>query len=332
MAALIRASALIGFDDIIRRYGEDPYRLMDLAGLAPVYLKEPDLYLPYSNFVKLLELSAVETNNAFLGAEFGLEQGIRVIGPTEYLVSSSSTLEDALQAMQSHFTLQTSGARVQLSRFDGHGMLSYEIIAPTASSARQVMDNACAIGIRMMRTFLGNNWKPTELYLQHSVLPDERRRYSQLFGMMPRFDAEHNGILFDASTLNSPLPKADAALHNLVERQLNAMQAQHTEDLPLRVQGMIHKIMPTGQTSLASIAQLMAMSPRSLQRKLSEQGTSFQTLFDGARKQVAEHYLRHSNLQLTQVADILGFKCISNFTHAFQRWHGMSPRAWKKTF
>lgn len=329
--ALIRASSLVGFDDFIARNGQDPNRLMEMAGLSAVYLHEPDLYLPYQHFAKLLELSAQETGNPFLGAEFGLEQGIRVIGPTEYLVSSSPTLEAALEGMLSHFRLQTNGALVQLSRFDDKAMLSYEILVPTTLGARHLMDNACAVGLRMMKTLCGNNWKPDGLHLQHGVKPEERRRYSQLFGLRPRFDAERTGWVFDAAILQTPLPKADPALHELVERQLSVMEDQYSEELPSRVETAIRNMMPIGEITLDAIAKLMAMSPRSLQRHLKAQGSSFQELVDDARRQVAEHYLQHSSLQLTQIADLLGFKCLSNFTHAFRRWHGISPRQWKKS-
>lgn len=329
--ALIRASTLVGFDDLVRRSGQDTERLMASAGLSPLYLREQELYLPFQRFVKLLELTASATGNPFFGAELGFQQGIRVFGSIGYAISTSATVGDALDTMLHHYSLQTTGVMLRLDRFGSKAMLSADIVVPTPLGARQIMGQLCACGTEIMRLFLGRNWKADEVHLAHAVAGLDRRRYHQLFGEDIRFDAAKTALVFEAKVLSIPLPDADPALHDLIERQINALSLQSVEDLVPQVEATIRNAMPQGDVSLETIAKALAMSPRSLQRHLGDSGTTFQELLDGVRWQAAEHYLLNSSLQLTQIAELLGFRALSNFSHAFRRWQGVSPRQWKQS-
>ena len=86
----------------------------------------------------------------------------------------------------------------------------------------------------------------------------------------------------------------------------------------------------SGRTSLADLAQSLQMSPRSLQRRLTEQGHSFQTLLGQTRQQLAEAYLRDANVELAEVALLLGYSEQSAFTRAFRQWTGQAPLQWRR--
>jgi AraC-like DNA-binding protein len=117
----------------------------------------------------------------------------------------------------------------------------------------------------------------------------------------------------------------------MFKRQLESLAATAPDDFVQRVESVIRVAIPKGEISLTSAAKSLALSTRSLQRKLQEQGTSFHEMVDTSRRQVAEHYISNSNLQLSQITELLGFTRLSNLTHAFKRWHGMSPSEWKKS-
>ncbi|MFV0476337.1 MAG: AraC family transcriptional regulator [Parahaliea sp.] len=327
---VVRASVLFGFERYFRTRGQEPSHLMKLAGLSDTYLHEPDMYLPYQAYIKLLDICAKETGNPLLGAEFGLEQGHQVFGPTAYLISSSNNLQQALNSMLRYYRLHTTGGRLELSHIGRKVMFHFEITTATAHDVTQVLDNACAVGMRMMKSFYGNSWKPDELHLQHDASPELIQHYSRLFGLVPRFNSSWNGYVFSASVLDLPLPKADQTLHRLLERQLDAMKTDDVQDLLQRLAVAVRKAMAAGNISLRDVAQMMAMSPRSLQRHLSSRGATFQSVLTDVRQQLAKHYLRHSNYQLSEIADLLCFNGLSHFSHAFKRWYGVSPGQWKK--
>ncbi len=80
---------------------------------------------------------------------------------------------------------------------------------------------------------------------------------------------------------------------------------------------------------MEQIAQCMAMSRRTLQRRLKDSGTSFQTVMDQTRQNMARRYLRDSQLQITQLSELLGYADLSAFSRAFTRWFGVPPSRWE---
>ena len=74
----------------------------------------------------------------------------------------------------------------------------------------------------------------------------------------------------------------------------------------------------------------VAVSPRSLQRRLSEAGTSFARTVDAVREERAKTFLRSGDVSLAEASWLLGFSEQSAFTRAFKRWTGVSPTEWRR--
>lgn len=330
-SSLLRATALSGYAVVVERYGKDPEQLLESAGLSTSLLTEPDLFMPFSRFMLLMEISAQETGNPLFGAELGFEQGLRVLGSIAYGMSTSKTLREAFLFITDNYSVQSTGNVVRLQQFnDKLALISTEIVTPTSFDVRQTLDNTLAVGIRMMKGFYGSAWQPIEVQLQHSLRESDRASYRRWFGENIQFDADITGFVFRAELVDAPLPGADSMAHKMFERQLQDERLNIQENFSARVKSVIHLAIPSGDVSIESAARTMAMSPRSMQRKLQEQDTSFQELVDVTRRQMAEHYLLSSKLQLTQIAELVGFSRVSNLTHAFRRWHGVSPTEWRK--
>jgi len=327
---LIRATTLAGYENHVRQLGHDPYALLEMAGLSRVYLREPQLYLPFSTYLLLMELSARETGNLLFGAELGLQQGLRVLGSEAYGVSSGFTLREALAFLFRNLTQQTTAQKLRLETYDELVLLSSEITIVTPYGASQTHDQVVGNGIRMMKSFYGESWLPREVFLQHSLPPEHKRSYRRLFGERICFDAEVTGFTFALGLLDTTLPEADPMAHKMFTHQQQESALQARGSFTQHVENIIRVNLASGEMSLESTARLLATSPRSLQRRLMDEGTSFIELVDATRCQVAEQYLLNCDLQMSQVSELLGFSQLSNLSHAFKRWHGMSPSAWKK--
>jgi AraC-like DNA-binding protein len=85
----------------------------------------------------------------------------------------------------------------------------------------------------------------------------------------------------------------------------------------------------SGTLSKQGVAEKMHMSARNLQLKLAEKETTFQDTLDTTRQNLASGYIEQSHLAITEIAYLLGFSDASNFTRAFRRWHGVSPRDYR---
>lgn len=329
MSYLTRSAVLLRYGEHARSNGLDPDAMLQRCGIPTEYLGQRDLFFSFEKFIRLLESSAIESANPYFGAELGHLQGMEVLGPIAYLARSSATVGEALGNLVRYFHLQTTGARVRIEVHGQAALIAYDIQAPTPVSARQAVELAAAIGVRMMRLLLAERWQARECAFQHERLGDPRR-YRQLFGLEPRFNAEYSGFTLDSRLLAMPIADADPSLHALMASQIDALNTAFRDELPARVRTLIRSELPTGEISVEGLASRLALSGRSLQRHLQAEGTSYQELLDEVRRDIAEHYVRDSNLQLTQVAELLAYRDLSNFTRAFQRWHGVSPREWRR--
>lgn len=161
--------------------------------------------------------------------------------------------------------------------------------------------------------------------------PPDPTRHRQLFGVEPRFDAPDNAIYFDAAWLDAPLQGADLALGEVLLRYAQglAAHAPRLDPLLARVQHLVSSGLSGGDTSLASVARATGTSPRTLRRRLTLLGTSFQGVLDQARRDFAARYLLDEQASVADVAERVGFASVSAFQRAFQRWFGQAPSSYR---
>jgi AraC-like DNA-binding protein len=138
--------------------------------------------------------------------------------------------------------------------------------------------------------------------------------------------------VFSAEVLNLPLRKSDPALLALLDRQAEAVLAEVSR-VPAVVDAWRRTLVPLireGRTGLAALAEAHHTSVRSLQRRLAEQGTSFQQLLDDTRRHLAEGHLKNARLDVAEIALLLGYSEQSAFTRAFRSWTGVTPALWRR--
>ncbi|MCW2271504.1 HTH-type transcriptional regulator VirS [compost metagenome] len=329
MTYLTRASSLHGFDAFARQQQLNPDALLRAAGLPSDALEDPDALIAFHRFALVLELASKASDNPLFGLEFGLHQGVGIFGSLLYLVRNARTVDDALDDLGRYFHVHDNYGDVVIDHADGQARLYYATSADLLPGSRHVSELVVGVGHQLMRTLLGNRWQPTAALFQHAPVANPAR-YRRLLGVVPRFNAAFDAWLFPAPLLSVPLSDADPALHRLMRQHLEAISEQHNQRLPSHVQRLLRSFLPSGRVTIECIADFMRLSPRSLQRQLAEQGTSFQTLLDDTRQAMTLRYLEESDISLMQLTEVLGYANQSAFSRAFQRWFGTSPRQWLK--
>lgn len=110
---------------------------------------------------------------------------------------------------------------------------------------------------------------------------------------------------------------------------LNQKVEERGDDFATQVQQKIKASLSTGGFSKEKVAASFSMSSRKLQQKLADNDTSFRLLLENTRKNAGLHYLSHTALTLTEIAEIIGYADLSAFSRAFKSWCGMSPQHWR---
>ena len=328
MEDFARASALYGFAEQASEYGLDASALLMEAGL-PINISEcPEGLVSYRRFLQLLERCVVLTGDSLFGLKLGLRQGVNVFGPILYLLNNAGTVGEALDELRQFFHLHMGAAHVTLTRVGGSAQLSYRVLDPTQRGLSQGAELAIGVGVQLMKTLMGKNWQPRPVVFAHTA-GDALANYKALLGVSPQFDSESTALILKVDDLALPLTEADPVLHSLMRDHLISMERLTDLEVADYVGRLLRDFLPQGRVKVEQIAQCMAMSRRTLQRRFHDSGTSFQKILVRTRQAMAVIYLRDSGLQVTQLSELLGYTELAAFSRAFTRWFGMPPSAWR---
>ncbi|NQY40637.1 MAG: AraC family transcriptional regulator ligand-binding domain-containing protein [Henriciella sp.] len=171
---------------------------------------------------------------------------------------------------------------------------------------------------------------PEAVFFKHAARGDEAV-YSEHFSCPVYFNSDRDALLVDEAALAVPNKLGDETIASFFDRHLEQELASLPDQIGLeqRVRKAVVKLLSEGVPTLSEISNELGMSARTLQRRLSENGRSFQGLVDLARQELAQQLLRETDYSLAEVAFLTGFSEQSGFTRAFKRWSGQTPRSYR---
>ncbi len=155
--------------------------------------------------------------------------------------------------------------------------------------------------------------------------------YEAHFGCPVKLDARENTIVFAKADLDRPFLTHNPDLFATIAPQLEAelKLALASKAIGEKVKSILKPLLAGRRPAIEGVARELGMSPRTLQRRLADDGVTFQQLLQGARRELARHYLLHSSLELTETAYLLGYEDAHSFFRAFHDWEGSPPGEWR---
>lgn len=321
-------------------HGIDSATLAGAAGLAAHSLSPLPATLSAPAYVRLLDAGAMLAGDAHFGLHVGERVRMGTYSAYGLVLLSCASVGQALEQTARYEVLAHDLGRSSLRR-DGE-RFQYRWTSHYPHASRHLVDSVFA-GIRVCGDWLAGMPLPVgelafahdgggEALLRHASHRDE---YVRVLGSLPRFRADANTATMDAQVLDWPVPNADTSLYPLLRQHAEQLLAQRCgvtgsiATIEAQVQQAIAAGLRHGAVRLAGVAGELAMTPRTLQRKLGDAGTSFQAQLDQVRYRQACNYLRQPDLSLVDIAFLLGYQEQSAFNHAFRAWAGTNPGAWR---
>jgi AraC-like DNA-binding protein len=173
---------------------------------------------------------------------------------------------------------------------------------------------------------LGTRERVEPLSVTSAVAIPNREIYAEYFGV-PVTHGENNSIKFSVSDARRPFVTENERMWSFfnpeLRRRLSDMDSE--EGFVTRVRSSLLELLPSGQCSMDAVAKKLAVSKRTLQRRLSEESTCFQIELNKTREKLARHYLYKSDLSSSQISYLLGFEDPNSFCRAFHSWTGQTP-------
>ena len=315
LVATLRASAV------------DVDAILAVGGIQAADLDEPDRRMDVAGFRAIWQEARRVTGEAALGLRVVEHVDVeRVTTLLVYLASASATGREAFERA--------------LPYMPGiHSRLSLEL----EENETETICHVCFRGWEQDRTlneylvglivklapFVVERDAVVEARFAHAA-PDYADDYERVLGVEVTFAAATSCIVGRSHRIDDPLPRSDAILCRLLERQAESALARFPADADFaaRVRGEVERQLKNGEVSADSVAEALGQSSRTLRRRLNEAGVSYQALLDNVRCERARRSLARPGASVAEVAFELGFSDPSAFHKAFRRWTGRRPSDW----
>jgi AraC-like DNA-binding protein len=319
-------------DTLRDKYGVDPLPIYEEVGINPEGPKESGERISNRVLNALLERAERESGDPGLGIRVG--EGVQpnhffVIG---HIWLASDCLSEAIDKLLRYESIMNSGdTDLSFELRDGFYRLKEAYPNPADYPGKLRLDIGIASVLTMCRISSG---QPVYAHRLDLYAPEDTPTgiYRPFVKGPVVLNDEHNALYFRAEDLDAPLrgaiPEVADATCRIAERYIESLDSSRVAH---QVRAELVQLLPGGAVDQEKIASKLYRSASTLQRQLSNEGTSYRDVLDETRRELAEAYLRDGQHTLAQTAFLVGFSDQSNFARAFKRWTGMSPGEFRKS-
>lgn len=316
--------------DTALRVGATPWNIGTFTDIDPAGLGDDRLRVPIESAWRLWELiGATGGPGAGLCASAAADRG--VLGVWDHLFSSRATLAESLRAVMEFRSAVTDPA-VEWQVIEDGGLLTVRVGVAVESDPVfvPVEEFVLTLILRRVREATGQYLVPARVAFTHRVT-HRRRELADEFGTgRIDFGAPYSEITF----LNAArLPTGgDPGLGEVLCRYAGLLQttSYKSPDWRDKLRAAISDALAYGDAGLETVAQRLAISPRTLQRRLAEMHTTWSAEIESVRHEQARDLLRDTALPVQAIAARVGYTDARTLRRAFQRWSGQTPDAFRK--
>ena len=322
----IRATCLLQFRELVTELGADPAAVLTSAGLRPDDAGRADRFISLRAAVAAAEEAAAATATPDFGRRLAARRGIETIDVLGQAARTAPTLEAALTIFSTYIATHSPGLHVQLNRTHGDGpFFEFGLNLDPPPLQCQAVEIGLGAVLQILRAILGPAYTPSAVHLPHSALtpPAEYIRY---FGCTTRFAQPTAGFVFRTADLARSLRRADRPDH---VAPLSALTAGSGPSLSRTVADIARTLLPTGALTIGAAADHLGLHPRTLQRRLAVEDTTFADVVDKVRRDCARRYLRDTDVSLDELTRLLGYSEQSVLTRSCRRWFATTPTTYR---
>jgi AraC-like DNA-binding protein len=263
-----------------------------------------------------------------IGLKLGSEERVERYSPTAIAALYSRSFRDALERIARYKRL-TCPEEIRIVERGIECAVEFAWLLAEQAEPPTLTDSCFAWILTIGRRGIGRSLNPLRVELKRTEA--NRRLYENHFGCPVKYEARHNKLIFQSEDIAQPFLTHNPDLLEMVAPQLEAELMQQLADTSLKEQlkGILKKFLAGQRPRLEDVARELRVSTRTLQRRLLAEQLTFQTLVEEARREMAQHYLLESSLELNETAYLLGYEDPNSFIRAFHQWEGTSPGEWR---
>jgi AraC-like DNA-binding protein len=301
--------------------------LLKGANLTFSQIEDPHARLRVRDQIEFLNLVAEALGDQFLGFHLAQVPDLRELGLLYYVLASADTLIDALQRAARYSSILNEGMSLKHMN-SGHVTMSLRYVGVNRHPDRHQMEFMLTAIIRICRQLTGRHVVPSRVQLIH-FRKNSSPEFAEFFGDDIQFGAPTDELTFPTKFGTLPVVSADPYLHKLLVSYCEEVLSKRLErgsSFRASVENAVAPLLPHGKARATEIARRLGVGQRTFARRLSLEGLTFTDLLAKLRFDLANRYLADKQLSISQIAWLLGYEEVANFSHAFKRWSGKTPR------
>lgn len=316
--------------DDLRRQNFPVDALLKEAGIRRGDLKDPDSAVSYTSVIALMERAATLLGEPGFGLRLGASQDISDSGILGFVMLNSATLLDAVHNLKRYFLVIGDGEDIEIDQGGPHVRLRFREGDPTLRGRRQNSEYFAALIVRSCREMTHRRISPVRVEFMHSR-PNARIDYEAHLGCGVRFREDWDAVVYEAETMQMEIRGASNKLLKVLEMACQKIlgPAPKKQDIVHDVRSLISEGLSRGAAHIDTVASRLAMSSKTLERRLGERDESFSALVDAIRQDLAQQHLKETDLRLEEIAYVTGYSESAALVRAFKRWTGTTPMAFR---
>jgi AraC-like DNA-binding protein len=317
--------------DVLENMGFGKRQCLRGTGIMLSQLENPDSRLTFQQELAFYRNALELSGDSLIGLELGKPFIPQRYGLFGYALLSASTLRRALNLAVNFGQLTFSFFTFEFASTDTHAVFAMKDPPPIDQELHDVyLDRDMAAAVIGFSAVLGRNIPLEEVHLAHDG-HGRQSDYQDHFCCHVVFSSYPSRLRFGAALLDTPLPQSDpdSSLYFRQQCRMLIAKLKHQSYFADDVR-MLLLAKPGRFPAIGEVAGQLNVSVRTLRRRLNEENCSYRDLLEEVRYQLAKEYLLDTRLPLAEIAELLGYTEPGNFSHAFRRWSGHSPRAYRK--
>ncbi|QOL82512.1 helix-turn-helix domain-containing protein [Pseudooceanicola spongiae] len=322
----LRASVFVPILQHIAENGGDVESLLKENGLSAARVDDSYAAVSLQSYLNFFEDAASFLADPMLGARIGMRIRPADLGPIGMLVLQSGSARSGLDRFCRFTNALQNSTGTSLVPGDDCLILTYNIFGKGLMGSRQDSEFSLACLCRLLQLAISPDWRPLEVHFDHAPLGDAGA-LSRLFRAPVLFGQSCSRLILKPDAIDRVLRPEDSDLIALIERHVASLVMTDHESMALsdKVRSLVSLYLGQRPMTLDVIAAELGMTRRSLQRRLSDEGTSLRELTRAHRLRIAETYLSESSLSMTEVAAALNYADGTVFWRAYRDWTGKAP-------
>ncbi|HEY6425948.1 MAG TPA: AraC family transcriptional regulator [Acidimicrobiales bacterium] len=328
MTAMVRAQALRGYPELVRDLGGSSSRLLRKAGVDPAAINQLTSFISFETLIDLLERSADDLGCADFGLRLAERQDIGILGTLAMAMRHSATVGEAMGCVSTYLGVHNAALAFTIGPEEhrDRAALAFQVLDAHAPQWAQTAEHGVGLTWRIMTLLSDGRCRLSEVWFPHRQV-GSTESYRDRFDAPVTFRADHPALFIAARDLDLAISEHNQVLHDAATDYLASKLGPRSASFTSQVRHAIEALLGTGTCSYRQVASALHISPRTLQRRLADEGTSFEILKDETRRDLAQRYLSQPDVPLTQVSALLDYSEQSALGRSCRRWFNAPPRS-----